>query len=109
MEVSMLVRDRFEELLAQAPHPDADGLQVQLPGRPFGSMSGSGSSSRHWSRVILGRGRPGAPRWRLMLSIWADRGPALKVSGPSSSTVKPTASMPVPPSRIGAAIGTTSA
>ncbi|MGE7197516.1 DUF3363 domain-containing protein [Brevundimonas naejangsanensis] len=33
MEVSMLVRDRFEELLAQAPHPDADGLQVQLPGR----------------------------------------------------------------------------
>lgn len=33
MELSMLVRERFEELLAQAPHPDADGLRVQLPER----------------------------------------------------------------------------
>ncbi len=29
----MLVRDRFEELLTEAPDPDADGLRVQLPGR----------------------------------------------------------------------------
>nr|WP_314432600.1 DUF3363 domain-containing protein [uncultured Brevundimonas sp.] len=33
MELSMLVRDRFEELLTVAPAPDADGLRVQLPGR----------------------------------------------------------------------------
>lgn len=32
MELSMLVRDRFEELLTQAPEPDDDGLRVQLPG-----------------------------------------------------------------------------
>lgn len=29
----MLVRDRFEELLTQAPDPDAEGLRLQLPGR----------------------------------------------------------------------------
>ena len=33
MELSMLVRERFEELLTQAPDPDADGLRVQLPER----------------------------------------------------------------------------
>ncbi|MBD3817840.1 MAG: relaxase/mobilization nuclease domain-containing protein [Brevundimonas diminuta] len=33
MELSMLVRDRFEELLTQAPEADDDGLRVQLPGR----------------------------------------------------------------------------
>ena len=29
----MLVRDRFDELLASGPDPDVDGLRVQLPGR----------------------------------------------------------------------------
>ena len=33
MELSMLVRDRFEALLARGPAPDADALRVQLPGR----------------------------------------------------------------------------
>jgi len=33
MELSMLVRDRFEELLASGPDSDVDGLRVQLPGR----------------------------------------------------------------------------
>jgi len=33
MELSMLVRDRFDELLTQALEPDDDGLRVQLPGR----------------------------------------------------------------------------